>query len=78
MPREVGPVVFDDGLTTISSPAGGRLTLAEQARRSRENRTAGGLVRSVYAQPFGTFSGGVETIGLTLGWGVCERHRARW
>ena len=40
------------------------------------------LVRSDYRQPFGTFAGALPSPGgplaLAEGWGVMERHSARW
>jgi hypothetical protein len=41
-----------------------------------------GLLRSVFHQPFGTFSGTIRTVGGTVHvtdtWGICEDHDAIW
>lgn len=61
----------------VTWPDGAALAFAEQARRARRDDL--GVLASDYVQPFGTFSGtfpgGVE---VTRGWGVMERHAARW
>jgi len=37
------------------------------------------LIASDYEQPFGEFAGSLPLAGeLRSGWGVMERHRARW
>jgi len=67
----VGPVDFD-GLAGV---AGLRFT-AEATRARRENLL---LVASDYEQPFGRFAGELPVAGrLEDGWGVMERHAARW
>jgi hypothetical protein len=74
VPHEVEPVAFASGLDAV-----GGLRFAAEAERARHDRILFGLVESEYRQPFGTFSGtlpgGVE---LASGYGVMERHRARW
>jgi hypothetical protein len=83
-PREVGPVVFADDLSSVRpaasagdrSAAGGLRFSAEAVRARRENLL---VLRSEYEQPFGTFAGELPVAGaLREGWGVMERHDARW
>jgi hypothetical protein len=70
-PREVGPVAFD-GLSGV-----GDLRFTASAGRARRDRLL--LVSSDYEAPFGSFSGSVPEAGeLREGWGVMERHDARW
>ena len=70
-PREVGPVAFD-GLRGV-----GDLRFGAVATRARRERML--LVSSDYEAPFGTFEGVVPEAGeLSAGWGVMERHDARW
>ncbi len=70
--REVGPVAFTAALDAV-----GDLRFAEEARRARREELL--VLASDYVQPFGTFSGappgGPE---LREGYGVMERHTARW
>jgi hypothetical protein len=71
VPREVGPVAFD-GLRGV-----GGLRFSAVATRARRERML--LVSSDYEAPFGTFTGVVPEVGeLSSGWGVMERHDARW
>jgi hypothetical protein len=76
-PREVEPVDFADDLSEISFAEGGSLRFAGEAVRARRDNIL--LIRSLYEQPFGTFTGtlpgGVE---LAEGYGVMERHVAVW
>jgi hypothetical protein len=70
-PRQVGPVAFD-GLRGV-----GDLRFRAEATRARRDRLL--LVSSDYEAPFGVFSGSVPGAGrLREGWGVMERHDARW
>ena len=70
-PREVGPVAFD-GLAGV----GGLRFSPEVTRARRENLL---LVASDYEAPFGTFAGELPEAGeLREGFGVMERHAARW
>jgi len=49
------------------------------ALATRARRENFGLIASDYEQPFGTFAGALPIAGeLRAGWGVMERHRARW
>src|SRR4051812_10083606 len=72
--HEAEPVAFAPGLDAV-----GGLRFAAEAERARHDRVLFGLIESEYRQPFGTFGGtlpgGVELAG---GFGVMERHRARW
>ena len=71
-PREVGPCVFAEDLTSVDQL---RFS-AEAVRESDENLL---LLRSRYRQPFGTFSGRFpEGIELAEGYGVMEDHEAWW
>jgi hypothetical protein len=71
VPREVGPVAFD-GLREV-----GGLRFSAAATRARRDRLL--VVASDYEAPFGTFTGSVPEAGeLEAGWGVMERHDARW
>jgi hypothetical protein len=77
VPREVGPVRFEEDLSAIAFAEGGELRCSSEAIRARTDNLI--LVRSDYRQPFGSFSGtlpgGVE---LASGHGVMEWHDARW
>ena len=71
-PHAVAPVAFADGLAGVDG-----LRFAPEAVRARRERLL--LVGSDYEQPFGTFSGSLPVAGpLREGWGVMERHDARW
>jgi hypothetical protein len=73
VPHEVGPVAFGDDLACV-----GALRFAAGPVRARRERL-GPLLASDYVQPFGTFSGTLPVAGgLLRGWGVMERHEARW
>jgi hypothetical protein len=70
-PRALPPLPFD-GLKGV-----GGLRFTAQARRARRDRML--LVSSDHEQPFGTFTGELPGVGeLRDGWGVMERHVARW
>jgi uncharacterized protein DUF2804 len=69
---EVGPVVFAEGLDGVGS-----LHFTPEAERVRRDDLL--LVASDYRQPFGTFSGTLpDGTEMARGYGVMERHRARW
>lgn len=71
-----GPAVFGATLDTVS--AGGD-ALAFTAEATRERHDHVGPLRSDYVQPFGAFAGTVPGVGaLASGFGVMERHSARW
>ena len=70
-PHELPPLAF-------ATTCGGRRPAlhARGARARAENCSSS---RSDYEQPFGTFSGSCRSPGaLREGWGVMERHEARW
>lgn len=70
--RETGPVAFSAALDAV-----GALRFHEEARRARRDRLV--VLASDYVQPFGTFSGTLpDGTVLRDGFGVMERHRARW
>ncbi|HEY7620322.1 MAG TPA: DUF2804 family protein [Solirubrobacteraceae bacterium] len=69
---EVGPVEFADGLDAV-----GDLRFTPEAERVRRDDLL--LIASDYRQPFGTFTGTLpDGTELVRGYGVMERHRARW
>jgi Protein of unknown function (DUF2804) len=76
-PHEVGPVAFAADLSALTGPGGETLGFEQEAQRARDDNLL--LVRSEYRQPFGRFAGvlpgGIE---LAHGYGVVERHAARW
>lgn len=71
-PYEVGPAAFADGLDAV-----GDLRFTPEAERVRRDDLV--LIASDYRQPFGTFAGTLpDGTELASGYGVMERHRARW
>ncbi|WP_354701134.1 hypothetical protein DSM112329_01441 [Paraconexibacter sp. AEG42_29] len=76
-PHEVGPVSFAPALDGVAFGEGGGLAFTAEAVRERHDDL--GLIRSDYVQPFGTFTGTLPGAGpLAAGFGVMERHSARW
>lgn len=74
---EPGRVAFAADLSAITFAGGERLTFAPEAQRARHDDLL--LFASDYAAPFGTFAGELEGgLRLALGFGVMERHHARW
>ena len=72
----VGPVAFAQDLAAVR---GSGVDLAFAAEATRERRENLGVVASDYVQPFGAVSGTLPGgIDLAEGFGVMERHRARW
>jgi uncharacterized protein DUF2804 len=70
--REVAPVDFGPGLDAV-----GDLRFEPEAERVRRDDLL--LLASDYRQPFGTFAGTLpDGTELASGYGVMERHRARW
>lgn len=63
-PREVPPSAWDG------------LHFEPEAERARHDNLI--IVRSAYRQPFGRFSGAIEGLALTDGYGVMESHDAWW
>jgi hypothetical protein len=69
---EVDPVFFAEGLDAV-----GELRFTPEAERVRRDDLL--LLASDYHQPFGTFAGTLpDGTELRSGYGVMERHRARW
>jgi Protein of unknown function (DUF2804) len=76
-PVEVGPATFAQDLSSVDFATGERLEFAEEAMRARHDNRV--IVVSDYAQPFGTFAGGLPGgIHVAEGFGVMERHDVRW
>lgn len=77
IPRQVGPVTFADDLSALTFAEGQTLTFTQEAVRQRNDNLI--LVRSAYAQPFGSFQGmlpgGLE---IAEAYGVMEWHEAVW
>ncbi len=75
--REAAPATFAEDLGAVATSDGGALAFHQEAVRERRENLL--LVRSSYRQPFGTFSGTLPGgVGLAQGFGVMERHEARW
>lgn len=73
---ELGPATFSPGLDRVSFE-GGQLRFAEEAVRRRRDRLV--VISSDYVQPFGTVSGTLPGgIEVAEGYGVMERHHAKW
>ena len=71
-PHEVAPQLFAADLSRVGD-------LVFEPWSAREHSMSLGLVRSRYAQPFGTFSGGLPGgLELAEGYGVMEDHDVRW
>lgn len=74
---EVAPGAIAADLAGVTWPSGERLAFAERARRARADDFK--LLASDYVQPFGSFSGTLPGgVQVARGWGVMERHTARW
>ncbi len=70
--HEVEPLAFTPGLDGV-----GDLRFAAECERARRDKLL--VLASDYRQPFGTFSGILPSgVALADGFGVMERHRARW
>jgi hypothetical protein len=75
--HQVGPVRIAENLSGVDFAEGGALRFWALATRAHHERL--GLVSSSYEQPFGAFAGTLPGAGrLREGWGVMERHEARW
>jgi Protein of unknown function (DUF2804) len=75
--QEPGPVSFAPDLSAVAFAEGPELSFAAEATRARTDDL--GLVASDHEQPFGTFSGTLPGgVALAEGFGVMERHAARW
>jgi hypothetical protein len=76
-PRELAPVRFLPALGGVAFAEGGELRFTPEASRARREELL--VLASDYEQPFGTFTGALPGAGeLREGFGVMERHRARW
>lgn len=76
-PVEAAAATFAADLSRVATADGGALRFAAEAERTRRDNLL--LVRSAYAQPFGTFAGTLPGgLALAEGWGVMERHTAVW
>lgn len=78
VPHEVSPVArFAGDLSAVVTDDGVDLRFAEESVRERRENLL--IVRSEYRQPFGTFTGALgDGVALAEGYGVMERHSARW
>ena len=77
LPRELGPVGFAEDLSEVSFAEGGSLEFSEWA--AREERLDLKVVRSIYRQPFGVFTGDLPGgVRLAEGYGVMEDHDVLW
>jgi hypothetical protein len=75
-PEQAPPVTFGPGLDAIAFPGGEALAFTGEAERARRDDLR--VFRSDYVQPFGTFAGTLPGVELAEGFGVMERHAARW
>ena len=76
-PAHRRPVLFAGDLGRLTFREGGELAFRAEAVRERHDRL--GPVSSDYVQPFGTATGSLGAgIELAEGYGVMERHVARW
>jgi len=74
-PKEPDPVAFR-GLAAIRFAGGGELQFAPGSERARDDNFL--LFRSSYRHLFGDFTGAVDGIELSEGFGVMEQHDALW
>jgi hypothetical protein len=74
-PIEPDPVSFD-GLARIEFAGGNRLDFVSGSERARDDNFL--LFRSSYRHLFGDFSGSLNGIELSEGFGVMEQHDALW
>lgn len=75
--REVGPVAFADDLSSVAFAEGAELRFGEESVRERRDRLV--VFASDYRQPFGAITGTMPGVrGQIQGFGVMERHSARW
>ncbi len=76
-PREVGPCVFAEDLSSARFSEGGALVFTPEAERERRDNLL--LLRSHYRQPFGTFVGELPgRVEFVKGYGVMEAHDVFW
>jgi hypothetical protein len=70
-------VRFAPDLGAIEGPCGETLRFQPQAERRRDDNLL--VLRSSYRQPFGRFTGILpDGFEVAEGFGVMERHQARW
>jgi hypothetical protein len=78
-PQHVAPVRFAPDLSLVHFSGDGAEPLRFTAEAARSHRERLLVISSVYEQPFGTFAGSLPHAGpLREGYGVMERHEARW
>jgi hypothetical protein len=75
VPHEPRPVAFS-GLDSIEFADGGRLTFQPESERARSDNLL--VFRSHYRHWFGSFSGSLDGVELSEGYGVMEEHEAVW
>jgi Domain of unknown function (DUF2804), C-terminal len=76
-PAEVPPVSFAPGLDGVGFAGGEQLRFRAEAVRARRDELL--VIGSDYTQPFGTFAGELPRgVRVSEGFGVMERHVARW
>lgn len=73
--HEPAPVSFADS-DAIRFGSGEEVRFAPEAELARDDNLL--LLRSRYRHRFGTFSGSLDGIGLSSGFGVMEEHEALW
>jgi Protein of unknown function (DUF2804) len=77
VPQEPARVAFAPDLSAVTFGGGERLVFTPEAERARRDDLI--LFASDYAAPFGTFAGELGAgLRLAEGYGVMERHLARW
>lgn len=77
-PVAVGTMEASERLDRVTTRDGTDLRFTAEAVRERHDK-AGPLLASDYVQPFGLFSGRLpRNLSLAHGFGVMERHSARW
>lgn len=76
-PSEAPPVRFESDLATLRCEDGSELRFSAESERRRRDELL--IVASDYVARFGAFTGELPGgIALAQGFGVVERHRARW
>ncbi len=85
--EHLGPARFDFDPQNVLAPwhlttADGAVDLTFRPEGERSENVQAGIIRSVFHQPYGTFSGtlrhGGETVQVEQMYGVCEDHDALW
>jgi hypothetical protein len=75
VPHEPRPVAFS-GLEAIEFSDGSRLAFGAESEQARNDNLL--LFRSRYRHLFGTFTGSLDGVELSEGFGVMEEHEAVW